>query len=70
MLAATILTARRRLARGVHRSTSALERDVRSFIEAHNEDPAPYVWTKSADQILEALWRYCHVSNSVPPPKL
>ena len=63
------LLARRRLARGVHRSTSALERDVRNFIETHNEDPVPYVWTKSADQILEALWRYCHVSNGAQPPK-
>ncbi|HEU4419293.1 MAG TPA: IS630 family transposase [Planctomycetota bacterium] len=64
------LLARRRLARGVHRSTSALERDVRSFIETHNEDSVPYVWSKSADQILEALWRYCHITNGAPPPKL
>ena len=63
------LLARRRLARGVHRSTAALERDVRDFIEVHNEDPSPFVWTKPADQILEALWRYCHVANGAHPPK-
>ena len=64
------LLTRRRLARGVHRSAAALERDVRHFIETHNEDPVPFVWKKSADQILEALWRYCHVSNGCQPPKL
>jgi len=63
------LLERRRLARGVHRSTVALERDVRDFVETHNESPTPYVWTKSADQILEALWRYCHVANGNSPPK-
>lgn len=65
------LLARRCLARGVHRSTTALERDVRHFIQTHNEDPKPYVWTKPADQILESLWRYCHVTtNGTQPPKL
>jgi len=64
------LLQRRRLDRGVHRSTAALERDVRDFVDAHNEDPRPYVWTKTADQILEALWRYCHGSNGHVAPKL
>ena len=53
------IVARRVTRRGVHRSTLALERDVRAFLEAHNEDPKPFVWTKSADQILESLKRYC-----------
>lgn len=53
------LLSRRRLARGVHCSTAALERDVLDFIAAGNEEPVPYVWTKSADQILESLRRYC-----------
>lgn len=64
------LLQRRRLDRGVHRSTAALERDVRDFVDAHNDDPRPYVWTKTADQILEALWRYCHGSNGHVAPKL
>lgn len=53
------LLARRRLKRGVHRSTRALEKDIRSFLDHTNEDPKPYVWTKSADEILENLRRYC-----------
>lgn len=57
------LLSKRRLARGVHRSTQALERDVNQFIRAHNEEPTPYSWTKSADQILESLKRYCIAAN-------
>lgn len=53
------LLSRRKLKRGVHRSTIALEKDIRSFLDSHNEDPRPYVWTKSADEILRSLQRYC-----------
>lgn len=53
------LLSRRRLKRGVHRSTLALEKDIRSFLDGHNDDPVPYVWTKTADQILRSLERYC-----------
>lgn len=53
------LLSRRKLKRGVHRSTLALEKDIRSFLDGHNEDPRPYVWTKTADQILHSLRRYC-----------
>ncbi len=53
------LLSRRKLKRGVHRSTLALEKDIRSFLDGHNDDPAPYVWTKTADQILRSLQRYC-----------
>ena len=50
---------RRVTKRGVHASTAALEADVRAFLDAHNKDPKPFVWTKTADQILESLKRYC-----------
>ena len=53
------LLSRRKLKRGVHRSTLALERDIRQFLDGHNEDPVPFVWTKTADQILRSLQRYC-----------
>ena len=53
------LLSRRKLKRGVHRSTLALEKDIRGFLDGHNDDPAPYVWTKTADQILGSLQRYC-----------
>jgi transposase len=47
------------LRRGVHRSVSALERDIHSWIEQWNNDPKPYVWTRTADEILESLAAYC-----------
>lgn len=50
---------RKQLQRGVHRSTAELEADIVAFIEAHNENPKPYKWVKSADQILAAVKRFC-----------
>jgi len=47
------------LRRGTHRSVRALNRDIRAWIEDWNENPRPYVWTKTADQILESITRYC-----------
>jgi transposase len=49
----------KKLRRGTHRSTRALNDDIRSWIETWNDDPKPYVWTKTADQILESISRYC-----------
>lgn len=49
----------KKLRRGVHRSVQALERDIRAWIADWNDNPRPYVWTKSADQILESLAAYC-----------
>lgn len=49
----------KKLRRGVHRSVQALERDIRGWIADWNDNPRPYVWTKSADQILESLAAYC-----------
>jgi transposase len=46
------------LHRGVHPSVPALEADIRAWIDTWNQDPKPFVWTKSADQILSALTRY------------
>ena len=45
--------------RGVHRSTRALERDIRNFVKATNDKPKPFIWTKSADHILENVRRFC-----------
>jgi putative transposase len=33
--------------------------DIVAFIEAHNENPKPYRWTKSADEILASVKRFC-----------
>jgi transposase len=47
------------LQRGVHTSVQALETDIRTWIETWNQDPKPFVWTKTADEILSSLGRYC-----------
>ena len=49
---------RKQLQRGVHRSTLQLEADIRTFIETHNENPRPFKWTRSADEILAAVKRF------------
>ena len=46
------------LRRGVHKSVQALENDVRDWIETWNQDPKPFVWTKTAEEILNSLARY------------
>jgi len=47
------------LKRGTHRSVAALNTDIRAWIKTWNDDPRPYVWTKTADQILDSIARYC-----------
>ena len=49
----------KKIKRGAHTSVRALEKDIRDWIRNWNEDPRPYVWVKSADEILAALARYC-----------
>jgi hypothetical protein len=50
--------ARKQLHRGIHRSTAELETGIIGFIEAHNENPNPYHWTKSAAEILAFIKRF------------
>ena len=49
----------KKLQRGAHRSVRALNADIRAWINTWNEDPRPYVWTKTSEQILESIARYC-----------
>ncbi|HEV8054740.1 MAG TPA: IS630 family transposase [Candidatus Limnocylindrales bacterium] len=49
----------KKLRRGAHRSVRQLNTDIRAWIETWNEDPRPYVWTKTAEQILDSIARYC-----------
>jgi transposase len=59
-----LLTARQ-LRRGTCRSTHALEAAIRAYIATTNQDPRPFVWTKSADDILASVQRFCQrTSNS------
>ncbi len=39
------------LRRSDHRTVQALERDIRAWVSAWNDDPKPFVWTKTAEQI-------------------
>lgn len=48
----------KQIRRGVHTSVQALEADIRARIATWNTDPRPYVWTKTANQILEYLAGY------------
>jgi transposase len=50
---------RRKLRRSAHRSVAELETDIRKWITEWNKDPRPFVWTKTADEILETLAAYC-----------
>jgi transposase len=45
------------LRRSDHRSVQALEKDIRTWVQAWNENPKAFVWTKTAEQILESLGR-------------
>jgi transposase len=49
----------RRIRRASFRSTAALEKAIRDYLAANNAEPRPFVWTKTADQILASLARYC-----------
>jgi transposase len=53
----------KKLRRGAHRSVAALNADIRAWIETWNDDPKPFVWTKTADQILDSIARYCQRIN-------
>ena len=44
--------------RGVHQSVVALENDVREWIKNWNQNPKPFVWTKTAEDILQSLSKY------------
>jgi len=47
------------LRRGVHKSVQALEADVRAWVAGWNQHPRPFIWTKTAEEILDSLARYC-----------
>jgi transposase len=55
----------KQIKRGTHRSTVELERAIRHYLAIHNDSPRPFVWTKSADEILASLARFCkRISDS------
>jgi len=49
----------KKIRRGVHRNVADLQADISAFIHRHNADPKPFRWTKSADDILASIERFC-----------
>jgi transposase len=56
---------RKLLQRSAHRNVRTLEKDLKEWAATWNENPRPFVWRKTADEILESLGRYCQrISDS------
>ncbi|MCA1604545.1 MAG: IS630 family transposase [Acidobacteria bacterium] len=53
------LLTERRLRRGNFYSTRNLESAIRDYIDSNNQEPKPFVWTKTADEILASIARFC-----------
>ncbi len=49
----------KQLQRGAHDSVAELTNDINAWIEQWNNNPQPFVWTKTADEILQRLASYC-----------
>ena len=52
------LLTQRQIKRGAHTSVAALKAAIEEFLAAHNRDPKPFVWTKSADEIIAKIGRF------------
>ena len=61
------LLTEKQIRRGVHRSVAELEQAINRFIETHNQAPKPFRWTKSADEILASVKRFCEATLQVHP---
>jgi transposase len=57
----------KKIRRGVHRAVAELQADITAFIAQHNAEPKPFRWTKSADQILASIERFCVYNAPVTP---
>ena len=64
-----LLTARQP-ERGSHRSVEELEAAVLAYVERHNAEPKPFRWTRSADQILASIGRFCERTLAVQTPTM
>jgi len=49
----------KQIRRGSHRSVRELESAIKNYLTASNQSPKPFIWTKSADEILASVARYC-----------
>ena len=53
------LLTQRQLRRGVHRSVAQLQDAITAFLDSNNTAPKPFRWTKTADDILASIERFC-----------
>jgi len=60
----------KRIRRGVFRSVKELETAIREYIDVHNETPRPFVWTRTANQILDSIARYAQRTLASHPNRL
>jgi transposase len=51
------------LRRGTHRSVTELTESIQAWVDTWNEHPRPFVWTKTADEILDTIAAYCQRIN-------
>ena len=49
----------KKLQRSAHDSVAALAADITNWVQQWNDNPTPFIWTKTADEILDKLARYC-----------
>jgi hypothetical protein len=56
--------------RNPHRSVEELEAAVLAYVERHNTEPKPFRWTRSADDILASVARFCSRTLAVHRPDL
>ena len=60
----------KQLRRGAHRSVAQLEAAIHDFIDAHHANPKPFVWTKTADDILASIARFAQRTVSAEATQL
>jgi len=59
------LLSEQQIKRGAHRSTKELEAAISAYVDARNKNPKPFRWTKTADDILASIQRFCRRTNDV-----
>jgi len=57
------LITEKQIRRGFFTSTNQLEKSIKEYLELYNKEPKAFVWTKTVDEILDNLKRYCERIN-------
>jgi hypothetical protein len=56
---------KKQASRGIHRSTLELEAAIKDYLRVYSRYPKPFIWTKTADEILASVARFCRrISDS------